>query len=48
LKLVQKWALKGHANTLSLGSKCKNPREKMIGQIVLSFMSEPFVNSTKP
>jgi len=28
LKLAQERALKGHANTLSLGSKCRNPREK--------------------
>lgn len=28
LELAQERALKGHANTLSLGSKCNNPREK--------------------
>lgn len=27
LQLVQERALKGHANTLSLGTKCRNPRE---------------------
>ncbi|KAG5053840.1 hypothetical protein GLYMA_03G029100v4 [Glycine max] len=28
LQLAQERALKGHANTLSLGSKCRNPRER--------------------
>ena len=29
LHLAQERALKGHANTLSLGSKCRNPRERV-------------------